>query len=245
MSDSQMIVRPSYLPAATEESTQLLQQYAKPAWVRIVQSNTKSPVKPPLKEGDIYLTDTITKVGDQEEPFSFFPMGFFPSWGITNPYGTDPYIRASTLDPASELAKQCKLNIGKTTIIEGVTCKYMSFLNFVVLVPGYSIPFMMSFKGGEYKYGQNFIGLLNSQCNRYKVDPCMLKFRAISALHKYKAPNEGYGFCISAHPEEFATEAEVAFNADLAKKVGELIRNRQLEYIDKEAGEEPAASAEF
>lgn len=245
MSEGNMIVRPSYLPAATGAGQNDLQNYAKPAWIRIVQGNSKPPVKPPLKEADIYLTDSVTKIGDEQTPFDFFPLAFFPSWAITNPYGAESYIWKSTLDPLSDLAKECKLKPGKKELIEGVERKFVSFLNFVVLRPESPMPVMLAFKGGEYKYGQKFIGLINSQTTVHKVDMWLLKFRAASELHQYKAPNVGYGFDVRIHPDTFASEAECAFNCELAKKMQDLIAARQLEYAEADQGAADEPGVEF
>ena len=138
-----------------------------PSRVKIVQSNAKKPYSELFNEGDVILTPGKHLVCPAGGFFTFTPVYFFTEYCLVNPYktaGTLPMIRERSLDENSEIAKRCE-NLESITCPElpSEKCKYKKFLNFLVRIynsPGGDFPCLLSFSGGEYKYGSNFLGML-------------------------------------------------------------------------------------
>ena len=57
----------------------------RPPMIKIVQTMTGPPVKPPYTDGDIVVLPMLIKIGggqseDTQEPIEFTPIFFFRSW---------------------------------------------------------------------------------------------------------------------------------------------------------------------
>ena len=225
--------RPNYLAEITPEQIDNtdLSTFAKPPRIKIVQAMTKPPIKPLFKDGDIIVLPQSIALGNTENPFTFTPIHFFPSWICLNPIqlqGQLRGIREYTLDPKSDIAKKAKSFVKeKCPENQEYYLKYNETLNFIVVVDNeevQDIPLHLFFAAGEYKTGQILIG--NIQARKAPRYAC--RFRSASGLHT-GPKGQWYGLDITNDPQPWVAEESYHKYKKLYEDMKELIDNRALE----------------
>lgn len=248
----ELINRPAFLsdPSVQVDNSDL-NQYSKPPRIKVVQALSRPPVKPPFKEGDVVVVPQLVKIGDNEEPFTFVVVHFFPSWVCLNPIqmqGTLRSIREFSMDPQSDVAKNAK-SFAKIKCPENPEfyLKYNETLNFFVILEGHpdldDMPVHLFFSRGGYQVGQQLIGELQLR----KAPRYACRFRACSASLTNKQGQAWQALKFFNDPQPWVDEAHFRKYEKLHKDLDDLIRARAVDLDLNDVGSEelPDEKPEF
>lgn len=171
---------PDYLQTEESGGLELLQQYIRPPFLKIVQPQSAGELKAKFREGDVITTPgqqlvtAVHKLADgrcsmdmlaASNPFYVTPLYFYPefiAWNPRDPRVKLPAIRDRSLDPNSPVAKRARDFNNREMPCPELTDKMVRFcehLNFVVNVwynDAISEPHIMSFSRSEFKPGVKF-----------------------------------------------------------------------------------------
>jgi hypothetical protein len=164
---------PAFMAQDLGMGTEQVGQYIKPARLKVVQAQ-KSDDYEAFEEGSVVLVPQRVLLVQRDDPFWFVPLFFYMEWCTVNPLELKAQlknmIRARSLDPASAIAR--KANDPERRNSErcpedptGKLClRHKEYFNFVCRVIGHpelgGMPAILSFSGGEWKTGSNFMSLL-------------------------------------------------------------------------------------
>ena len=221
MSNELIESRPSFLAPTVDNEAELravmaeMSKELKPPFVKVIQAMTGEPYKPPFREGDIIVPPFNVKIGDNDTPFSFTPIFYFKTFLCFNPIqlkASMPALREFSFDTNSPLARKCGAFIKeKCPENPQYELKFNQVINFFVIIHGVDelkdTPVTLSFKGGEYKTGQNLINMITVR----KAFPYGCRFRSASEIHKSKQGFQPQGLNIQNDPVAWITD-EVAYN---------------------------------
>lgn len=180
------INKPDFLREEKYDLSQI-NKYSQPPRLKVIQSLTSPPFKPPFVDGDVILTPQLKKIGSLNEEFTFVPVYFFVNYVIWNPpqmRHSLPAIREMTFDENSLTARKAR-TFTQEPCKESPqhNIKYAQVLNFLVILKHEEItefPVAMFFNRGEYKTGQILLGLLQ---NRDQAPPYACRFAAKAGEH--------------------------------------------------------------
>ena len=252
MSEITNINRPSYLTDADDakysDQIQKLNEYGKPLTIKVIQGNTGLPYKPPFAEGDAIITPEAIKIGDEKTPFTFIPLCFFSTFVCVNPYqmrGTLSTIREFSFDPNSDVAKKARaFTVLPCPQNEKLDIKYRVNLNWFIIVDGLpqyaDRPIHLRMSGGDYKYGQSLITLIQGRWNNHKAPSPACRFRGFVETHT-SGPNSWKGLGFLNDPIPFVEDVNLYKKYDdLATLMNKGIEERS---IDVDLGEDEDAAA--
>jgi hypothetical protein len=231
----ELIERPSFLPSVDSEEVnkynELMNQYCQPPRLKIIQKSSDPPFKPPFVDKDVIILPQMTKIGGLDDPFSFSPLYFFPSWACWNPYkmkATLPAVREFSFDPNSTIALKAKKFI-KEPCPENPAenLRYCQHLNFYIAIHGVEditdIPVVISFIRGEYKTGENLIGLIQTR----KAPMFACRFLGVPADHSGSGEN-WYGLDIINDNPLWVSELQYAKYSKLSDNLEKLVEAREV-----------------
>lgn len=166
-----------------------LEKYLRPSFGKVIQGQTKAPLKPPFTDGDLIILPEQIKVCSEREQVAIVPIFWYPEYCLHNPYGAKEFIAARSLDPESEIAQRCMSRDRDkrqfpSDEVSGKYCEYKEHINFAVVFPeieeiaGKIV--ILSFSGGEWKYGGNFASLIT---NRSVKHICGNRFQMMTTDH--------------------------------------------------------------
>lgn len=249
---------PSYIDKYRGQTTGLeeARKHAKPSRLKIVQSQTKAPYKPPFKNGDVIVQNLLLKIGDEHTPFTLVPLFYFTAYVSITPYDLKsrrqdlPTIVEVSFDSNSALAKKCEKFIksdpytytdqsNKQVTISGEYAEYRKQLNFLCLIE--DLDAMRNqvthfwFSGGEFKYGQQFIGRLQVRNSQYGVPMWVNRFRAAS-IERAGVKGNWYGYEIGDDPQPFVEDGRDEFTTALHEelKAAHASKSLEIDYTDAE-----------
>jgi len=249
-----LIERPSFLPAVDSEQVMednaLMNQYCKPPRLKIIQKMSSSPFKPPFADKDVIVTPQMIKIGDEANPFCFTPLFYFPDWACWNPYkmkATLPAIRESSYDPRSEIAIKARKFI-KEPCPENMEEKirYCQHHNFYVAIHDIpelkDIPILFSFIRGEYRIGDNLIGMIQTR----QAPKFSCRFLGCPADHTGSG-EDWYGTDIIDDADRWVTAEQYAKYEKLAAQLKILYETNQvvIDRDDSDVVTTPSGSDEF
>lgn len=176
---SELVHIPDYLKNLGTEGTEGLQDYIKPARLKVVQATASKNFADQFATGDIVAVPLMVKLASLKESIPFVPLFFYAEWICWNPLetrGTLPGIRERSLDPKSTLAIKSR-NFDKrasepcpempTKDNKQLVLKYLEHLNFVVMLlqptPLPAMPVVLTFSSGEHRSGSNFAALIKTR----------------------------------------------------------------------------------
>jgi len=187
MSQDMIVAPPSFMmnPEYAKEGTDLLNQYIKPARLKIVQATSSKQFLDLFGAGDsvaVPMNQLIAKFAkDGPAAFHFIPLLFYPEWICWNPLelrGMLNPIRERSLDPQSKIAAMARNFDRRNSEVcpempkkdnKDLFLRYNEHLNFVVVLLGKNelpdIPIVISFSSGEHKSGSNFAALIRTRQN--------------------------------------------------------------------------------
>lgn len=213
---------------------------AKPPFIKIIQSQTGVPYKPPFKDYDIIVAPQMVKIGDAETPFTFVPIIYFKHFTCMNPIETRgrglPIIREMSFDENSDLAKKCKRFVQDEKCPEEPQkmLKFSEVLNFIIILEDNpelkNFPIWMFFNRGSFAAGQAFLGLV--QARGLECDPYYCRFRAHSMVHQGKK-GSWFRLNLGNDPIKYVQNEEDAekYKA-LHKNFKVLIESKQLDLTE-------------
>lgn len=191
-----------------------------PPRLKIIQDMASPELKAVWNVGDVIISPsgllvirqlidehTHKPIGKSEE-FFFVPLFYYPEFICVNPHqlkSTLPMIRERTLDPTSQLGRDCQVFEKRQFACPEdarFMCTRSEVFNFIVflLTPDerYGDIVCMSFRSGEFKAGQNFASLIMSRKVGSKPVPLFANmFAATCGPHKHKNGNTSYGLDIA------------------------------------------------
>lgn len=239
-----MIEVPAYLQNLPADKTLMteLNKYSKVPFIKIVQGQTGEPFKPAFNDGDIIAFPHLIKIGDRSTPFTFTPLHFYTNFLAQNKFGFKPWIREQSYDETSDLAKKCK-TFQKMADPDNPKNEitFRQALNFMVSVDHPELRdvfFALPFMGGEFKTGQNLIGLIQKRKTPYYF---ATRFRSASALHTSK-DFKWWGLDPINDAEPYVSEDMFKQNMEIHGRIDELVKSRQLE-VDYEIGGDGESSS--
>jgi len=170
------------LPAHLQEDAGVgledMQQFIRPARVKVIQKTASDLLLEDFRVGDLVLMPNKVVVAEiaadergrsKEEgaPFFFVPLFFYAEWLTVNPFQMRtslPMIRDRTIDPNSQLRAKCNnQNLWYEACPENPEFKIRNVeaLNFVCLILHNeqleNIPVILSFQRGEHRTGTMFL----------------------------------------------------------------------------------------
>lgn len=177
--------RPDFLKEVKGYDFTEMNKFVQPPRLKIIQDQTGPPLKPPFSAADCVVLPNNVKVAGLEQPFSFTPIIFFGTYACMNPFQMKtalPFIRESSNDDNSELAKKCR-TIGyseKCPENEKFDLVFSQFLNFMIILHDVNglprnMPVHIWAKRGEIKHMQVLMGLIQSR----GAPPYACRFNAI------------------------------------------------------------------
>lgn len=248
---------PAFMQEDEGLGTEVLSQFVRPPYVKIIKSQAKSELKEKWGEGSAVLFPSeIVLCKKQDEGFLMVPLFFYVEYCVMNPIQvkTLSMMRDRTFDPTSEIAKRARDPKAWTMPCpenKEFKIKYVEMLNFIFTpfqdgLP--QMPCIMSFSRGEHRTGR----MLSSMIQAKKASICGQVYRAKIGMHKYaQGEYEGWGFDFETPEPAFVTDpATYASFKDthlMLKKKHEdgLIRADYDEDTAEEAATAPSASSEF
>lgn len=209
------IAVPDFMAADKGMGTEVLSQFVRPPYLKIVKNMSKE-TKKLFGEGSAVLMPNKQLIVEAGGSFQFVPLFFFVEYCAMNPWqlkDTLPMVRERSFDRDSALARKCrggpktwkepcpedpegKLNISNREV-----------LNFIVALKDVELvkqPVVMSFMGGEHKPGRLLSALI--QGRNAPLFGCV--FRATTALHQYAGDNEDWGLNFENGDPAFVTDPE-------------------------------------
>ena len=253
MSEEQkdLIERPNYLSNVDAgDDNDLMNQHCQPPRMKIIQSQTSAPFKPPFKDKDVIVIPQMTKVGGEGNPFSFTPIFFFPSWACWNPYKMKsqlPAIREFSLDSSSTVAKKA-IKFIKEPCPENREhqLSYCKHLNFYCVVHGIeeveNTPIVFTWRRGEYKTGESLIGLIQTR----KAPKYACRFQGIPADHAGNG-EDWYGLDIINDSPMWVTDAQFEAYSKLSVELKAICEAKaiQIDHNDSDVEGITPAKSEF
>lgn len=229
----------SQLPAFIQQqenvvdySRQEMNKVSRPPRIKIIQEMTGEPFKPPFINGDIIVTPQLIKIGSKEESFTFTPIYFFNTYICWNPIQMRnmlPAVREFSFNANSEVAKKASKFVQEACPENTqFPLKYSKILNFIAYLhdmPNVSVPVILHFSRGEYKFGEKFIGNLQA---RPKSPIYASRWRAGSETHK-GPKGQWYGMRIELDPQPWVTNEEYNVFAKMQEEYHELHSSQTLE----------------
>lgn len=97
---------PDFMREEKSEGGEHLSKYIVPPRLKVIQPTRKDDAYNEFDEGDVVLVPAKQRLVKKEEPFLFTPIFGYPEFLTLNPLelSTLPMIRASSLDPKSDIA---------------------------------------------------------------------------------------------------------------------------------------------
>jgi hypothetical protein len=223
--------KPAYLTdPSIEYDNADLKRHMRPPRIKIIQSQSKPPFKPPFKTGDVIVIPQMIKIADHEEAFTFVPIHFFPSYVCINPYelaGQVPTIRDFSMDPKSPLARKCETFAKEKYPDTDYLLQFRKTLNFMIVVenqPEIEGLVHMFFSSGSFIRGQDFMGFIEKR----KAPRYACRFRAVTDEHSGKK-GVWESLVIMNAPEPWVEQEKFFEYKTLYEEIKELVDSRTFE----------------
>lgn len=244
---------PEWLQEVDETGLETASQFIQPARIKLIQTQTKAPLKGKFQPGDAVLMpqEMLLSAMSYEgatastsEPFTFVPLFFFPEWLSCNKYGVDPFIIERTIDPNSPIARKAKSAQHRK---EG-DIRHVEVLNFLIKLDHEmygELPVVLSFSKGGWRTGSNFLTLMKMR----RGPIWSMRFQGSVSLKSNSNDDEFYGFDIG-NPDEgnspFIAEGEMAhYKAAYDDLKAAHDSNRIVVDHDEESDEVVVESSEY
>lgn len=230
----------------------------RPPIVAIVQNQTNVELKNKFGISSLYLSPKEILVAsaqyDVSNPSSpvilsesvrvgFNPIYSFYSFNVLNPLGVEPWIMQRTVDKKSDIAAKCRAFHSEPVEGSDKNREWRAFINVMgyLVIPD-SNPnkeainedelVMVSFRGGSFKSGQNFVNLVMSQFAADKIPMCC-RYYDLFSRQTFSKGNEHWVHVLenpTCVPVEGVTDANIIErNYELFKQFKETNMAEQIE----------------
>jgi len=210
-------------------------KFVRPPRVKVCQSNRSGNLKQ-FKEGSVILSPAGVLVAENNQPFYFVPVLYFPEYLTLNPWAlkaTLPFIRERSLDDMGEIARKArdpklrKADPCPEDMKENLT--HVESLTVLCVIVGHPLVCAMSFQRGDYRVGEQ----LASQISMRGGPIYSMVFEGrVSDTKRKNDKGEWYGIDISAPTGDGAPSPWVQ-SAEEYAKLRDMHRKLKKDLQDK------------